>query len=99
ETDTGTSSPYKRIFSTSFGISLIGVLKVHLYRLRMASIFLKIQISRYSPSGNIPPRLMLSFLSGMTDSSVISSTCPNPWHTGQAPYGELKENAFGAGSS
>src|SRR5882762_1977423 len=65
----------------------------------MASTFLKIQMSRYSPRGKIPPRLMLNFLSGMMESSVISSTTPSPLQVGQAPYGELKEKLLGAGSS
>ena len=25
--------------------------------------------------------------------------CPNPWHTGQAPFGELKEKCCGVGVS
>src|SRR5687768_13239457 len=98
-TATGSSSPYNKILITSFGMSLIGELNVSLYRLRIASIFLKIQISRYSPKGKIPPLLMLIEVSGITDSFVISSICPKPLQVGQAPYGELNENVLGAGSS
>ncbi len=98
-TDTGMSSPYNRILITSLGISSTGVVRASLYRFKIASTFLKIQMSRYSPRGKIAPRLMLFDLSGITDSSVISSICPRPLHSGQAPYGELNEKLFGAGSS
>ncbi len=84
-TATGSSSPYNKILSASFGISFTGVVSESLYRFKMASIFLKIQMSRYSPNGKIAPRLMLKLLSGITESSVISSICPNPLQTGQAP--------------
>ena len=84
-TATGTLSPYNNTFSTSLGMSLMGVERAALWRLSKASTFLKIHISRYPPRGSIPPRLMLKFLSGIMDASVISSIWPRPLHTGHAP--------------
>src|SRR5690349_22038812 len=88
-TATGTSSPYNKTFMASAGISLMAVESEILYLFKMASTFLNIQMSRYSPKGRMPPLAMLNFLSGITDSSVISSITPIPLQVGQAPYGEL----------
>ena len=79
------SEPCSSTWSTSSGNSLTGVVSVSLNFLRMVAISLKIQMSRYSPSGAMAPRLMLSDRSGTTESVVISSICPRPLHTGQAP--------------
>ncbi len=35
--------------------------------------------------------------SGITRSRSTPITRPNPWHSGQAPRGELKENRAGVG--
>ena len=96
-------SPSRKASCTSIirssGKSFIGVATDVLKCLNSASICLKIQMSRYSPSGAIPPRRILILLSGIMDSSVISCISPRPLQVGQAPYGELNEKEFGAGSS
>ncbi len=66
------SVPYSKACSTSAGRSLSGVERLSLKAFRKDCSSLKIQMSRNSPSGAMPPRLMLSFLSGMMVSSVIS---------------------------
>jgi len=41
---------------------------------------------------------MLLFLSGIRRASPIFSFVPRPLHSGQAPYGALKENNLGSSS-
>ena len=77
----------------------MGVVMDSLRIFSKASSLLNTQISRYSPSGARPPRVMLRLRSGISRSSSISCTWPRPVQVGQAPYGLLKEKLLGAGSS
>ena len=84
-TATGASEPYNINSTASAGNLAIGVERPTLKGFKSTSNCLNIQSSRYSPIGAMAPRIMLKERSGMTESSVISSTTPRPLQQGQAP--------------
>ena len=93
------SEPYRIIFKTFSGIFFIGVDKEILYFEAIASNCQKISELLYFPRGAIPPFFIFKLLSGIIFFISISLIVPRPLHLGQAPFGELKENEWGAGSS
>ena len=82
----------------SSGNSLTGVLSVASCRSSNALNCQKIMAFLYFPSGAIAPSYTESVRSGITLSTSIRLTYPNPLHRGHAPCGELKEKLCGAGS-
>ena len=84
-TATGSSVPKSISSTAAAGNFSIGVESPTLKGFNKTSNCLKIHSSRYSPIGAIAPRIILSERSGITESSVISSTTPRPLQQGQAP--------------
>ena len=54
---------------------------------------------RRATTGWIAPSSSVSLGSGTTSSGSTSIRVPRPWHSGQAPNGELNENDRGSSSS
>src|SRR6056297_721847 len=80
------------------GISSMGVSRVNLYFVAIASSCQNISIFLYFPKGAIPPFRILNEGSGIIFFTSISLTTPKPLHFGHAPCGELNEKVWGAGS-
>ena len=63
-----------------------------------ASSTVNTALSRFLPSGAMPPSAIESEESGTILAMSTVLMVPKPLHTGQAPAGELNENVWGAGS-
>ena len=61
----------------------MGSLSLNFSAFAMALIWVKVVLSRLSPSGTNPPLLILTFRSGMILVMSGLFTCPNPLQVGQ----------------
>ena len=95
---TRSSEPLRMIFTFSSDMSFIGSYRENPYLRATASRIVNTALSRFLPSGAMPPSAIESEESGTILAISTSRIVPSPLHTGQAPAGELNENVWGAGS-